>query len=462
MNLSISLRLIIFITLILGVVYSGFNTAFNWKFEERKGCPNYDLLGRACVAGRLHLNEEADGAQLKSGDPLNPLLRRPFLYDTIIWKGKCYLQHEPLPAVFHAAWIFLTRHACVTGIMVVLSGMGCLLVLGILLARVRAVFFPQSPPWIVFYCWLSFGLSGIQLYMTARPVIYHEAILLGNFFLLSGCLLLFEAWRRMEAGALLPILSGVMFGAAIACRLPLILYPIMFTVCAGVFTIVRREKNYIPGWKVFLLWVCPMIGFIGLLLAYNYLRFGTPFDFGRTHVLFPKHLDYVHLVQQNHFYRLVHVPFQLFNYLLGLPELSFLPPFVEYPFDTYCNEDIYVVREMMGSLFLISPILVLCFFAPLAYRYTERRGDFQIMLLSCVVSTMTVFMTYLAFVRAAPRYAYDFFPLLFIIVYCGATGLWTEAQIRGKSRKLVAIGLLALFTVNILLGCALGIQGSAY
>jgi hypothetical protein len=462
MNQSMSLRTMLFVTLALGVVYSGFNTAFHWKFVERQGCPNYDMLGQAGLAGHLYVKEEVDEARLKSGDPLNPLFRGPCLYDTIIWKGKYYLQHEPLPAAFHAAWIAVTHHACLTGVMVVLSGMGCFLVLGILLTRVREVFFPQSPPWIVFYSWLSFGLSGIQLYMTARPVIYHEAILLGNFFLLSGCLLLFEAWRRAETGILLPTFSGVMFGAAITCRVPLVLYPVMFTVCAIVFLVVRQERSYLTRWNVFLPWVAPIIAFIGLLLAYNYLRFGTPFDFGRTHVIFPKQLDYVYLAQQNRFYRLAHVPFQLYNYLLALPELSSVPPFVEYPFDTYSDGNIYVVQEMIGCLFLISPALVLCFFAPRASRYSERRRSFQLMLSLCIVSTMTMFITYLAFVRAAPRYTYDFFPLLFILGYCGATGLWAETQNRGKPRRLVMIGLLALFAINMALGCALGIQATKY
>ena len=288
------------------------------------------MLAEAFLSGQLHLKQEVDRERWESGDPLNPNLKRPYLFDAIIWDGKYYLKQPPLPGVLHAIWMGLTGKACLTGLVVIALGLGNFLLIGSFLSRIRRTFFPETPMWILTYCWLSFGISGIQLYAIARPVIYHEATLLGNFFVFSGFLVLLVAWQRNSRSLWYPILSGALFGAAVACRLPLILYPIFFALCYAVFSLARNEPK-VPRPITIAAWAMPIMGFVSLLLGYNYLRFGSLLDFGDTYVIFPNYMHYIYLTKFNNFYRLAHIPLNLYHYLLALPEFDSSFPFQLFP-----------------------------------------------------------------------------------------------------------------------------------
>jgi hypothetical protein len=456
-----SRREIVILSAAILLLYAGLNTEFTWHFEERETFVAYDMLAEAFLSGQLHLKKEVDRERWESGDPLNPSLKRPFLFDAIIWDGKYYLKQPPLPGVLHAIWIALTGKACLTGLVVIASGLGNFLLIGLFLSRIRRTFFPETPMWILTYCWLSFGISGIQLYAIARHVIYHEATLLGNFFVLSGFLALLVAWQRNSRSLWYPILSGALFGAAVACRLPLILYPIFFALCYAVFSLVRNEPKA-PKPLTIAAWIIPIIGFVSLFLGYNYLRFGSLLDFGDTHVIFPNYIDYIYLAKFNNFYRLAHIPLNLYCYLLALPEFDSSFPFQFFPTNWYWNANVHVVREVMGSIFIISPVLALCFLAPFGYRYGSERRMLSFILVTISVCSVAVFGSYLCYVWSVPRFAYDFVPLLFLVLYCGTAGVWARTASNRSFRLFFVILLCGLFIFNAVQGFCLGYQASSY
>jgi hypothetical protein len=450
------------VSLIMLVIYVTLNTGFTWHFSERPGFLTYDMLGEAYLSGQLYLKQEVDKERLDSGDALNPLVKRPFLFDAIIWNGRYYLQHEPLPAVLHAAWMLVTTRLCPTGVVVVGSALGSFLMLGLLLCRMRIIFFPQTSLWIVRYCWWSFGISGIQLYLVGRPVIYHEAIALGNFFLLSGIWALLLSWHRASSSLGMLSLSGFLLGSAVACRLPLAIYPFVFSLCYLVFFWRCREIK-LPKWSAIAAWSLPMVAFAGLLLAYNYFRFGDLLDFGRRHVIFPTYLDFTYLTRANNFYRASHVPINLYYYLLQLPTLADLSVLRLFPiFSGFFDGEVYVARESMGSLFVICPMLLLCFFSRKPQEHSVQPTMLSFVLLTCAVSSLAVFFSYLAFVRAVPRYAYDFVPVLFILVYCNVVQLWTRASGKKVWEVVVKSFLVLLFIASMMTGVCLGYRASRY
>jgi heme exporter protein D len=456
-----SRREIVILSVAVIFLYAALNTEFTWHFGERETFLTYDMLAEAFLSGQLHLKKEVDRERWESGDPLNPSLKRPFQFDAIIWDGKYYFMQPPLPGVLHAIWIALTGKACLTGLVVIASGLGNFLLIGSFLSRIRRRFFPETPMWILTYCWLSFGISGIQLYAIARPVIYHEAILLGNFFVLSGFLVLLVAWERKARSLWYPILSGALFGAAVACRLPLILYPIVFALCYAVFSLARNEPKA-PRPVTIAAWTIPIIGFFSLLLGYNYLRFGSLLDFGDTHVIFPYYMHYIYLAKFNNFYRLAHIPLNLYCYLLALPEFNSSFPFQFFPSSWYWDANVHVVREVMGSIFIISPVLALCFLAPFGYRYGSERTMLSFILVTISVCSVAVFGSYLCYVWSAPRFAYDFVPLLFLVLYCGTAGVWARTASNRRFRLVFLILLCGLFIFNAVQGFCLGYQASSY
>jgi hypothetical protein len=451
------------VVLSVGVIllYAALNTEFTWHFEERETFLTYDMLAEAFLSGQLHLKTEVDRERWESGDPLNPGLKRPFQFDAIIWDGKYYLKQPPLPGVLHAIWIALTGKACLTGLMVIASGLGNFLLIGLFLSRIRRSFFPETPMWILTYCWVSFGISGIQLYAIARHVIYHEATLLGNFFVLSGFLVLLVAWQRNARSLWYPILSGALFGAAVACRLPLILYPIVFALCFAVYSLARNEPKA-PRPVTIVAWTIPIIGFVSLLLGYNYLRFGSPLDFGDRYVIFPAYMHYIYLAKFNYFYRLAHIPLNMYYYLLALPEFDSSFPFQLFPSYWYWDGHVHLVREAMASIFIISPVLALCFLAPFGYKYGSERKMLSFILVTMSICSVAIFGTYLAYVWAVPRFAYDFVLLLFLVLYCGTAGVWARTASNRSFRLVFVILLFGLFIFNAVQGLCLGYGASLY
>ncbi len=456
-----SSRKIVILSIAVILLYAAFNTEFTGLFRERETFLTYDMLAEAFLSGQLHLKQEVDRERWESGDPLNPSLKRPFLFDAIIWDGKYYLKQPPLPGVLHAIWIALTGKACLTGLVIVATGLGNFLLIGSFLSRIRRTFFPETPMWILTYCWLSFGISGIQLYAIARHVIYHEATLLGNFFVLSGFLVLLVAWQRNARSLWYPILSGVLFGAAVACRLPLILYPIFFALCYAVFSLARNVPKA-PRPATIAAWIIPIIGFVSLLLGYNYLRFGSPLEFGDRHVIFPNYIDYIYLAKFNNFYRLAHIPLNLYHYLLAPSEFDSSFPFQLFPSYWYWDGRVHLVREVMSSIFVISPVLALCFIAPFGYRYGSERPMLSFILVTISVSSMAIFGSYLCYLWAVPRFAYDFVPLLFLVLYCGTAGVWSRTADNRRFHLVFKILLSGLFILNAVQGFCLGHQASLY
>lgn len=456
-----SRRVIVILSVAVILLYGALNTRFTWHFGEAPTFLTYDMLAEAFLSGQLHLKQEVDRERWESGDPLNPNLKRPYLFDAIIWDGKYYLKQPPLPGVLHAIWMGLTGKACLTGLVVIALGLGNFLLIGSFLSRIRRTFFPETPMWILTYCWLSFGISGIQLYAIARPVIYHEATLLGNFFVFSGFLVLLVAWQRNSRSLWYPILSGALLGAAVACRLPLILYPIFFALCYAVFSLARNEPK-VPRPITIAAWAMPIMGFVSLLLGYNYLRFGSLLDFGDTYVIFPNYMHYIYLTKFNNFYRLAHIPLNLYHYLLALPEFDSSFPFQLFPSYGSWNGSVHLVREVMGSIFIISPVLVLCFLLPFGYRYGSERTMLSFILVTIAVCSVAVFGSYLCYVWSVPRFAYDFVPLLFLVLYCGTAGVWVRTASNRSFRLVFVILLCGLFIFNAVQGFCLGYQASLY
>ena len=182
----------------------------------------------------------------------------------------------------------------------------------------RRHYFPESPAWMLWYIWLSFAFSGIQLYIVSRPVVYHEAVAEGCFFVLAGCTLLVNGLSGARRGFMIPCLAGICFGAAIACRALLVLYPTCFLLIFLTFSAIRRESVITTiGWA--LPFAGPVVLWVAGLLAYNYLRFGNGLDFGKSHVMFPGYPAYLYLSSGGNFFSWKHVPCHVYHYLFSLP-----------------------------------------------------------------------------------------------------------------------------------------------
>lgn len=449
-------KILLFTCLLLVAVYLPLITKGSFQFNEIPGFPNYDMLASAFLSKQLHLKQEVDPRRLQAPNPLDPSHPSPFKFDTVIWKGKYYLQHEPFPALLHAAWTALTGRSCTTGVMIFLSVSGVLIVLALLLLNLNRWYFKSAPPWIFWGIWTSFSLSSVQLYMVSWPAIYHEAISMGSLFSLSGILFTMIALHSDNKRVGLIALAGSCFGAAVCCRASLIFYPI--TLLATIIAVrIFQKKHYKDIFRLFL----PLLFFLGffvlILFTYNFLRFGNPMDFGRNYLMFLSYEDYHYAILGKNTFRLKHVPIQLYLYLVSLPNISDAFPFFQIPYETRIRiDDALIVSQRICSIFLLIPIQILIFPTPFLYRYIKTKDDLSFLTNYFVVASASIFGLLTLFHYATVRYVYDFAPILFVIAFCNFCVYWDRIQGNPKKERIAQVIFACLISATILSGLLVG------
>lgn len=446
----------LFTCLLLVAVYLPLITKGSFQFNEIPGFPNYDMLASAFLSKQLHLKQEVDPRRLQAQNPLDPSHPSPFQFDTVIWKGKYYLQHEPFPALLHTAWTALTFRPCTTGVMILLSVSGVLIIHTLLLMNLRRWYFKNSPPWIFWGIWTSFSLSSVQLYMVSWPAIYHEAIALGSLLSLSGIFFMMITLHSDNGRTGLLALAGSCFGAAVCCRASLIFYPVSLIATIVVFRLFQK-KSYIDIFKLFLPLFLSLGIFILFLFSYNFLKFENPINFGRNYVMFSSYEDFHYSIMERNTFRLKHVPIQLYLYLVSLPNISDTFPFLQIPYETRIRlGDALIVSQRVCSIFILMPMLIMILPTPFFQRYRKTKDNLSLLILYFIVASASVFALLTFYHYATVRYFYDFAPILFVIAFCNFCVYWDRIQGNPKKERIAQAVFACLIFATILSGLLVG------
>jgi len=345
-----------------------------------------------------------------------------WLNELVPWHGLYYVVYPPMPALvvlpavilfgpgFEQAWASILLGAANVAIMAtVLRGMGV-----------------RRGPLIVLSLVFAFGT--IVWYSAQAGSSWHFAHVVATFFMLL-------AIRACQLDARTALI-GLLFGAAVLARLPLILAFPFF----GAYLIDRAEREAADDWTVFgalgadrppfwrtrvglrhlLDLGLPLASGLAILMvgyfAYDYLRFGTPFENG--YALIPGLLQEDQY--KNGFFSVLNIPRKLYAlFLTGPVEVG------EFPW--------IQPRQLGGlSIFLTTPLFI--------WSIKARRPDwFGLGAWAAVVLTLIPIL-----MHADPggaqfgfRYAQDFYPFLFLLTVRGLGG-----RISFEAWVAIAIGVL--------------------
>lgn len=434
------------------------NTKGSFHFQEPLGMHS-GMLAEAFVSGQLHLKEIVDPDRLRSSDPLDPSTPYPAMFDLIIWNGRYYFPREPLPGLIRAIFLYTTGFAISTGVLVVTFAFGAFILLGVLLWMIRGRYFPESPGWMLWYIWISFALSGTQLYIASRPVVYNESIAGECFFVLAGCALLVHGLNGARRNLITACLSGMCFGAALACRAVAVLYPLCFVTIFLAFSFLHQESTG-ATMKWALSFAAPVGLWVAALLVYNFLRFGNPLDFGNSHVLFPIYSQFLYATVGGHYFSWKHVPYQLYYYLLSLPLIVNRFPYLRYPFEAFWTDGIYLYRERVCSVFIAMPVVLLSLPFPFVFRHLQTKDTLFLILVFLGVSCGAVLAVLSFLFGATARYYYDFTPILFVMAFCSLAVFWNRVTTGPRRKTLARAILVLLFIGNVFMGLLLGLSGA--
>lgn len=453
MRLPIALCLVV----MLGGIYFSINSRGTFHFYEVEDFVNYQMLAEAFLSGQLSLKLQIDPERLKHDRPADPFLPYPILLDTIVFAGKAYFLQEPLPALIRAALMGFLSLSVPTGAVVVFAGLGSFLWIGLILFTLSSRFLPQAPKWLIWLVWTAFGLSGTQLYMISRPVVYHEAIVWGGFFALGGAAVITRALAadRLQWTTLLA--SGLLFGAAIACRGPFLFYSASFFAVLAVY-VFGKNRDIGSVLKYLFAFSAPVGLFVAILLLYNYLRFGNMLEFGNRH-LCTLDVFYEYCCINDGFFRLAHVPYNLYDWFLRTPVYQSRFPFIEFPYVGVTHGNVLNVTEKVTSLLFMVPILIAVAAAPHAIRRKREESPLIAILAGYALSSISTFCFLNFYVLSAARYLYEFTPLLFPILFVTLSRLWEFSAGQKRQRILFHLSVGLLFVLTVVYGFALGFNG---
>jgi hypothetical protein len=277
--------LVIFSAIAIG--YTFFATAGTWEFRDTASA-YFDALGASFLHGRLYLPDVVPDALLALSNPYDPLQRATVTptwpWDSSLYSGHLYLYWGPAPAVLHAIWHLRYSAPLFEGRFALLVGLATCFVFWLLIERLRRRAFPRSPHFLVWGSVLAFGLGGMMPYLIGRPSVYHSPILLAMFGLMGALFCLAEAIEAKTRRRLYLCLSGALLGWALASRVTYVAYAVGVGLILCI-TFVRSRANRGQAVLDLTAFGMPLVLTAFVLLAYNWARFDSPFEFGTKYQL---------------------------------------------------------------------------------------------------------------------------------------------------------------------------------
>jgi hypothetical protein len=420
--------------LTLSLFYYAWMTGFTFGPTELPVFPNYNMLAKSFLAGRLDILD-------------NPP------EDYSLFGGKKYLYFGPVPALFHAFFRIIGWEIS-TGFMIALFAAGTWAVFLLILLQLGSddTRKPLGRLQIAFAA--LFAFNGYTLWMVSVPSIHHEAIGSAIFFLLLAIYFTLKAAQNSymfsASGGLIIGLSLVL---SLGSRFSYFLTVTFLAVSLGTGMLRNREGK---AWSKSLLPFAAILGTVVsgfvLLLVYNYARFNSFTEFGMRYAT----SLYSQYLLQGNFFRYDHIPYNLWSYLFYIPPGDPHFPYVKLPFYVLKAESVrglpyflVHVNELCASIFCFLPVLLFCF-VPLFKGATNLTASKQSALrLFAVVFAFQIIPLSMS-MAAITRYYYDFLPVMMVIAFLGIEQV--QEQLQHKKLTLIvisAISILFSFAVTI-------------
>ena len=374
---------------------------FQWRNDK---VDHYNLLADGFLAGHSYIKLDPPPELLALPNPYDPAVNFPFRkHDATLYRGRYYLYFGPVPALamFVPAKLFLDASPPENFAVVVFVTAGylfsCLLL--VLLLRAGAVRLPLPMLAVAF---AGLGLAQFTPILLRRPAVYEVAISAGFCFLMAGLYFLAQSVFAQRGAPLFALLAGISLGLAPGCRphlaLPVVLLCLLW-----------------PRWKLL---VFAPVAIAGACLAcYNYIRFGSVFEFGQSYMLAESIHNEVNLSLRNL------LP-DLAAFLLTAPVRRQGFPFFRLRMGSF--------GEPTAGMAYVMPLCLLGCVAAVFLVWRKRWMEPRVSLIvSALILAAVVVLAFLCLTGTSNlRYQVDYTPELFVAaLFC-----WLLLSVRGASR----------------------------
>lgn len=413
----------------------------------------YGLLFAALQKGQLSLLQEPSEELLALDNPYDPTQRNEhdveYLHDFALYEGKYYMYFGLGPILlFYYPYYLITSQAPSFILVCLLSVMLATAMIYWAVTGMVRRYVKKPNLFLLALCCFAASLMAAGPYLATQPSRYENVVSL-NIAMMAGAigfgfhaLMQSKGWKR----TLQFLLCGLCFALQANCRANtlLITTAVLAPCFIGVLASDQSLRRKITDAACFLL---PAFMGVGLVMAYNYLRFGSVAEFGQTHQITLEDIHY-------NVFRAEYIPQALFYFLLDFPTLSLPFPYVHASsrFMNYTGSYTFVEANVG---ILSYPLAWLALFVPSGMRRIEERSlrrEGAWSLASGLGMAVVLMVITFYFAGVTQRYTYD---MLLMFALAGSVAGMSLCE-EGESSRTACSVLVILCVTTAVLGLLFG------
>ena len=247
----------------------------------------YQELAEALSEGKVSVGD-AEEALLAMKNPYDTIALQAagigYRADYAYHNGKYYVYFGIVPVLLlYLPYYLLTGGALQNYVAVFVFFAGFIIAAAGFVYELMKRYFKEQP----FYLWaVGTGMlvgSYSMFYLLIRPDLYHVPIAASTMFATGGLWLYLAGLNRPKKAVGLYAFGSFCMALTAGCRPQFILFAALAVVLFWERVFVKRELFSKKGWRQTAALVVPYVLIAAGLMAYNALRFGSPFDFGASY-----------------------------------------------------------------------------------------------------------------------------------------------------------------------------------
>ena len=435
----------------------------------------YWMLAQAFQNGQTSLPVKPSPELLQLANPYDLSQRKglDYLWDTTLYNGKYYLYWGPVPAVLAIFINSFTKQPVSDAWLVFLFAAGTVIFSVLLLRKLFQD--DRFPRWVFWGGVLACVVNVPLIWLFTHPAYYEASIVGGQFFMMAGFFLLYLAFCSSTVRTWYVFLSALAFGLAGGTRISLLPSVIFLAFMILLRVYLAQGRHLRASAPAFAAALIPLAVIALSLMAYNYNRFGSIFEFGHRYQLTGLAMTKEYGDQTS----IRYVIPSLYSYFFRPPAVHGQFPFITvpaikermWPFFINPPENYYYAEPLAGLLLVVpligfSAVLLLRMFWLLlngdvsfrTIRYSEKGTPlwFGASLLGYILIQTTVL---LVFVSTSMRYLVDITPALIIL-----SSLFVGLHIRSFEDKsywirVIRYSWIVTALLTVVAGLLIGLTG---
>ena len=353
----------------------------------------YPELARSFAEGRVYIEENADEVLRNLDNPYDRIQRDKlgacYYWDVAYYNDKYYIYFGAVPVIlFHLPYYLVTgQDLNYTNAQIV---MNILILLGALalIEEIRKKFFPTCPISLEVLIYITFIFAVGLGILVKRSGVYYEAIGTAIMLVLWGLFLWLHSVKQEGVCLWQGMLGSLLMAAAVGSRPQ---FAIVSFAAFYIFRQIFRDKNL----KSIVLLILPYVPVAIVLMAYNYLRFGSVVDFGANYNLTTHDMTHIGI-------HLSRIPMGIWYYLIKTPIFDYTFPYMRNDSVAAGYQGFIAWESQAGGAIALTPYLFLGISA-----LKDKSDEGKLFKISIIATLITVFADSLM-CGISMRYQLDF------------------------------------------------------